>query len=47
MTSQTRTTCMHVFTDSDDLHDLRLLKQAVADSDVIVLVQSAHVLERP
>lgn len=32
---------------SDDLHDLRLLKEAVRQSDVLILVQSARVLERP
>ena len=36
-----------VFLDSDDLTDLRLLKGAVAQSDVLILIQSTHVLERP
>ena len=36
-----------VFLDSDDLMDLRLLTQAVAQSDVLILLQTAHVLERP
>ena len=35
------------FLDSDDLHDLRLLKDAVVQSDALVLLQSARVLERP
>ena len=32
---------------SDDLHDLSRLREAVLQSDVLVLLQSAHVLERP
>ena len=36
-----------VFLDSDDLNDLRLLKQNVINSDALLLIQSAHVLERP
>lgn len=36
-----------VFLDSDDLNDLRLLKRAVVQSDVLVLIQSARVMERP
>ena len=36
-----------IFLDSDDLNDLRLLKQAVVHSDVLILIQTAHVLERP
>ena len=36
-----------VFLDSDDLVDLRLLTDAVLNSDVIVLLQSANVFTRP
>ena len=36
-----------VFLDSDDLHDLTRLREAVVQSDVLVLLQSARVLERP
>ena len=36
-----------VFLDSDDLHDLTRLREAVVQSDALVLLQSAHVLERP
>ena len=36
-----------IFLDSDDLHDLTRLKEAVTESDVLVLLQSARVLERP
>jgi hypothetical protein len=35
------------FLDSDDLKDLRLLEQAVRDSDALVLLQSKSVLTRP
>ena len=35
------------FLDSDDLKDLRLLKEAVKDSDCLILIQSRRVLERP
>ena len=37
----------NVFLDSDDLHDLTQLKEAVKQSDALVLVQSTRVLERP
>ena len=37
----------NVFLDSDDLHNLRKLKEAVIQSDVLILLQSARVLERP
>ena len=37
----------HCFIDSDDLHDLRKLREAVRDSDCLLLLQSARVLERP
>lgn len=36
-----------VFLDSDDLKDLRSLIEHVRQSDVLVLIQTAHVLERP
>ena len=36
-----------VFLDSDDLVDLRLLTNAVLNSDAIVLLQSANVFTRP
>ena len=36
-----------VFLDSDDLSNLQVLKDAVAQSEVIVLIQSRGVLERP
>ena len=36
-----------VFLDSDDLRDLSQLAAHVLDSDVIIVVQSAHVLSRP
>ena len=36
-----------VFLDSDDLHDLRLLREAVQSSDVLVLLHSASIYERP
>ena len=32
---------------SDDLHDLEMVRAAVRKSDVLVVVQSAHVFERP
>ena len=35
------------FLDSDDLRDLRLLQQAVRESDCLILVQSKSVLFRP
>jgi len=35
------------FLDSDDLRDLRLLQQAVRESEVLLLVQSESVLTRP
>ena len=36
-----------VFLDSDDLQDLRLLLEHVRSSDVLVLLQTRSVLERP
>ena len=36
-----------VFLDSDDLKDLSQLQQHVRHSDVFVLLQTKHVLERP
>ena len=36
-----------VFLDSDDLHDLRVLMDHVRDSDVLVILQSAEVMQRP
>ena len=42
-----RTLGRNIFLDSDDLHDLTRLKEAVTESDVLVLLQSARVLERP
>ena len=33
------------FLDSDDLHDLKRLKDAVLESDVLVVLQSAHLYE--
>ena len=35
------------FLDSDDLRDLRELRQNVRDSSVLVLIQSTNVLKRP
>ena len=37
----------NVYLDSDDLRDLRKLLDAVKDSDVLVLMQTRHLLSRP